>query len=110
MNVRRRAKSAVIGKWRITEMGLWDTDYLDMVEPAYIHFQSNGLGKFKFGCVTGGLDCDLSRDDAEFTWQGHDEMDPVSGAGWAEIHEDGTLTGEISFHLGDESTFTARRW
>jgi hypothetical protein len=24
--------------------------------------------------------------------------------------DDGTLTGEIRFHLSDESSFTARRW
>ena len=55
--MRRGAKSALIGKWRIIEMGLWDNDYLDMVEPAYIQLQANGLGEFKFGCVVGGLDC-----------------------------------------------------
>ena len=35
-------------------------------------------------------------------------MDEVSGSGWAELNDDGTLNGEISFHLGDESTFKAR--
>ena len=47
----RGAASPLIGKWRITEMGLWDKEYLDMVEPAYIQFKANGLGEFKFGCV-----------------------------------------------------------
>ncbi len=60
--MRRGAKSALIGKWRIIEMALWDSDYLDMVEPAYIQFQANGLGEFKFGCVVGGLDCTLFAD------------------------------------------------
>ena len=108
--MRRGAKSALIGKWRIIEMGLWDKDYLDMVEPAYIQFQANGLGEFKFGCVVGGLDCTLLTDAADFTWQGSDEMDPVSGDGWAELDDDGTISGEITFHLGDESTFKARKW
>jgi hypothetical protein len=105
----RRAASPLIGKWRITEMALWDKDYLDMVEPAYIQFQASGLGEFKFGCVVGGLDCTLYADAAEFTWEGNDEMDPVSGDGWAELDQDGTINGEISFHLGDESTFKARK-
>ncbi len=39
--MRRGAKSALIGKWRIIEMGLWDNDYLDMVEPAYIQFKAS---------------------------------------------------------------------
>ena len=57
--MRRRGSSPLIGKWRIIEMALWDRDYLDMIEPAYIQFQRNGLGEFKFGCVVGGLDCTL---------------------------------------------------
>jgi hypothetical protein len=40
--MRRAAKSALIGKWRIIEMGLWDNDYLDMVEPAYINSKLTG--------------------------------------------------------------------
>jgi hypothetical protein len=36
--------------------------------------------------------------------------DPVHGDGDAELGEDGTLTGEIRYHLGDEPTFKARRW
>jgi hypothetical protein len=106
----RRAKSSLIGKWRITGMGLWDKDYLDMVEPAYIQFKADGLGEFKFGCVAAGLDCTLHTDAAEFTWEGSDEMDRVSGDGWVELAADGTINGEISFHLGDESTFIDRRW
>jgi hypothetical protein len=37
-------------------------------------------------------------------------MDPASGAGEAELDEDGLLTGEIRFHNGDDSAFKARRW
>lgn len=32
------------GKWRITETGTWDTDYLDLVEPAFIAFEQPGIG------------------------------------------------------------------
>jgi len=37
-------------------------------------------------------------------------MDTVSGDGWAELDHDDTINGEINFHLGDESTFKARKW
>ncbi len=37
-------------------------------------------------------------------------MDQTCGDGDAELEADGTLTGEIRFHRGDESAFTARRW
>jgi hypothetical protein len=30
-DIRRGARSALIGKWRIVEMALWDSDFLDMV-------------------------------------------------------------------------------
>lgn len=103
-------KSPIVGKWRIVEMELWDADFLDLIEPAYIAFDTHGRGEFVFGAVTGGLDCRHAKASADFTWTGHDEMDEASGDGFAQLEEDGTLTGEIRFHLGDESAFKARRW
>lgn len=32
----------LIGRWRIVEADLRDRDYLDLVEPAYAAFDSNG--------------------------------------------------------------------
>jgi hypothetical protein len=45
----------------------------------------------------------------EFSWEGNDESDPASGRGWAVLEEDGSLSGRIFFHLGDDSGFTAVR-
>ena len=100
----------LLGKWRIVEMALWDADFLDMLEPAYIAFDRQGRGEFVFGAVRGTLHRRYGSGIVSFTWQGFDEMDPVSGAGEAELDEDGLLTGEIRFHDGDDSTFKARRW
>jgi hypothetical protein len=105
-----RAKQPLLGRWRIVEMELWDVDFLDLVEPAYITFDAHGRGEFAFGAVRGDLDCRYTSRGVSFTWQGFDEMDPVSGGGEATLDETGLLTGEIRFHLGDESTFKARRW
>ncbi len=104
------AESALIGKWRIVEADLWASDYLDLVEPAHITFHDNGQGEFAFGAVNGGLDCEHARRIIFFTWAGFDEMDQVSGSGSAELDDDGTLSIEISFHLGDEAQLKARRW
>ena len=41
------------GKWQIGEMEMWDKDFLDMMELAYIAFNGKAGGKFAFGCVTG---------------------------------------------------------
>ncbi len=103
-------KSALLGKWRIVEMELWDTEFADMLEPARITFEAEGAGEFVFGAVRGDLDCRYGPDAVRFTWEGFDEMDPAFGAGSARLAPDGSLTGEIRFHRGDESTFKARRW
>lgn len=103
-------KASLQGKWRITEMEAWEADFLDLVEPAYIAFDKDGRGSFAFGAVTGGLDCACAKASVDFTWAGHDEMDEASGDGFAQLEPDGSLTGEIRFHLGDESAFKARRW
>jgi hypothetical protein len=68
-------------------MQLWDKDFLDMMEPAYIVFDGKSGGEFAFGCVTGGLHCRKSRSGVEFTWEGNNEMDQASGAGWAELQK-----------------------
>lgn len=104
------ANHPLIGRWRIVEMDLWDRDYLDLVEPAYIAFDTRGSGDFAFGAVTASLDCWYSPHTIEFTWVGSDEMDEVSGSGSAELEGDGTLIGDIRFHSGDESEFKAHRW
>ena len=103
-------RSPLLGKWRIVETEMWDTEFVDMLEPAYITFEAKGGGEFVFGAVRGDLDCRYGSDGVRFTWEGFDEMDPASGAGSATLEPDGPLTGEIRFHRGDESTFKARRW
>ena len=35
-------------------------------------------------------------------------MEEASGGGLAELEDDGSLTGEIRFHIVDNSTFKAR--
>jgi hypothetical protein len=105
----RNVPKSLAGKWRIVEMELWGTNFLDMLEPACIAFDGRGSGEFRFGCVTASLDC-ADTPGGDFTWQGHDEMEEASGDGFAELEDDGSLTGEIRFHNGDQSTFKARQW
>jgi len=37
-------------------------------------------------------------------------MDEACGEGWAELQGGDSVVGEIRFHNGDESGFTARPW
>jgi hypothetical protein len=102
----------VKGKWRIIEMPDYEFDFPDMVEPAYILFDGMGGGEFAFGCVTGAIygAGDAKAVAVDFTWDGNEEMDEARGDGWAELHPDGSITGQICFHGGDEAGFTARPW
>jgi hypothetical protein len=101
-----------IGTWSIVEMEAWDQEYVNMEVPGHFTFKKDGTGLFPFGLVQGAMDCRMETDDAreriEFSWEGQDELDPVSGRGWAVI-EDEELHGRIFFHQGDDSTFRARR-
>lgn len=103
--------SPITGRWFIKETELWDRDFLDMLEPAHMDFNKNGLGYFIFGAVQGEMDyvrCERGGKQAvEFTWAGDDDGHEASGRGWAELEEDGTLSGRIFFHMGDNSGFRA---
>ena len=57
-----------------------------------------------------GLDLEYSRSLVFFTWAGFDEMDEVTGSGSAELNDDGTLSIEFAYNLGDEAELKARRW
>jgi len=104
---------SVLGRWRIVEAELWDRQALDLVAPAFIQFDKNGMGRFGFIAVEGWMDCRHEERDGrpavEFSWEGSDDCDHASGRGWAAVEEDGSLAGRIYFHLGDDSRFLAVR-
>lgn len=103
-------KNLFEGRWHIYEMEMWDEDYFNMEVQAYIEINKNDLGNFQFGLVSGHLDGELvGNDRLEFTWDGNDECDPAQGSGWIELEDENSLEGKIKFHLGDSSTFSAKR-
>ena len=93
-------------------MELWEPDDLDLLGPAQIALERGGRGRMNFIAVDLLLDYRLARrddrDGVEFTFDGSDEGDRVSGRGWAVRHGQ-KLRGRISFHQGDDSGFVARR-
>jgi hypothetical protein len=101
------------GRWRIIAMELWDTDAIDLVGPGFIEFDGRRSGRLGFIAVEGELDCrEVVRDGClgvEFTWEGSDDGDPVTGRGWVVLTDDDSLEGRIFFHLGDDSGFQATR-
>jgi hypothetical protein len=108
----KSSTSAFVGKWRIVEMDQWDQDYIDMEEEGQITFEKRGEGGLHFGCVDASLDWryDDSLDRVDFTFVGSDEGTEVSGRGWAKMEDKGKqMIGQILFHQGEESGFTAKK-
>ncbi len=100
------------GEWQIVEMGQWDNDYIDLLGPGFFRLDNGGTGEFRFGVVEATLDFrhteNTSGSRLEFTFEGASEFDPVSGRGWATVRGK-TMSGHLYFHLGDDSSFKARR-
>ena len=101
--------SEVLGRWRIVGIEGWNADYVDMLGPGQIQFDRDG-GTIEFGAVQIDLECWYSPTGAYFNFHGSDEGTEVSGNGDADLEPDDTLSGEIRFHHGDDTPFTAKRW
>jgi hypothetical protein len=103
-------KSRYTGTWYITEMEGWDTAYIDLTGPGYIAIGREGSGFMQYGAVEADLDCHIEKigntKRLEFSFQGFDEGDPISGRDWAVV-EGTEMTGHIYIHHGDESPFKA---
>jgi len=108
MSVRR----SLLGTWRIIKTELWKQSDLDEIVEAHLTLENDNLGEFAFLCVRADIDYRVVERDGlpgiEFSFQGEDELDPVSGRGWAVLAAD-ELRGRLFFHRGDDSAFTAKR-
>jgi hypothetical protein len=105
----KASQNPIVGRWRIVEADIWDRDYLDLCGPASLMVRANGDGEIAFGAMQASLEIDYGPDDIRFTWAGFDEMTEVSGAGSAELQDDGSLQIEFDYHLGDEAVLRAVR-
>jgi hypothetical protein len=106
------ARRPFVGRWRITEMELWAGEDLDLLGPARLTLSRDGAGEMSFVAAEVGLDYRVVERDGqpaiEFSFDGFDEGDHISGRGWAVFDSD-VLRGCIFVHHGDESSFVARR-
>ena len=105
----KASEHPVVGRWRIIAADLWDRDHLDLCGPATLIVRTNGDGEIAFGPMQASLAVDYGPDEIGFTWAGFDEMTEVSGAGSAELQDDGSLQIEFEYHLGDEAVLKAVR-
>ena len=106
------ARRPCVGRWRIAEMALWTAEDLDLLGPARLMLNRDGSGEMSFIALEAGLDYRVGQRDGqpaiEFSFDGSDEGDCISGRGWAVLESD-ALHGRVFIHHGDESSFVARR-
>lgn len=105
-------RNPFLGRWRIVASELWARKDLDTVVPAHITFSRERLGELELIVIGASIDYRLEKRDgapmAEFTWEGSDEGQPISGRGWARLTGD-EIVGRLFIHQGDESGFRAKR-
>lgn len=110
---RNRVPVSLAGRWRIVEMEVWGREAIDLMGPAFINLAKHSAS-LRFIAVEGGLDCRYGEiggcASVEFSWMGADDRDAASGRGWAQLQADGSLTGRIFIHDGDDSSFKAMRF
>jgi hypothetical protein len=103
------ASGELIGRWRILEADLWDRDYLDLVEPAYLQIGNDGWAEFAFGAVNATGELEYGPRIVSFRWNGFDEGDEISGTGSVELQRDGSIKIALFSDNGDDAVLTARR-
>jgi hypothetical protein len=75
------AKQRFLGQWRIVAMELWAAEDLDLVGPAHLTLERNGLGRLGFLAIEAGLDYRVGeRDDGPAPWNSP-SRDPTRAAG-----------------------------
>jgi hypothetical protein len=108
----RPAKNALLATWRVVETELWDVDDLDLTEPARVTLKPKGHGRLGLLAIEAELDYRVVQrvglPAVEFSFEGFDEGDRISGRGWAALDGE-QLRGRLFFHQGDDCGFTARR-
>jgi hypothetical protein len=98
-----KKRNPYLGKWRITEMEMWDQDFIDIETEGHFLFEKGELGSFQFGLVQGQIDYRIERvgevERLEFSWEGQDENDDVLGRGSEEHFGSFTGNGFSTSHI-----------
>ena len=97
-------------RWYLVKMDEWDEEFFNMDG---IQIDAEGGGRFEFGAVQSELDGKAVKvgrvERFEFSFQGFDEAEQVSGCGWITLKEDDIIEGEIRFFQGDNLGFVAEK-
>jgi hypothetical protein len=103
-----------LGRWRIVESEMWDSDALDLVVPAHITFGPDQMGELEMIAIGAAVDYRVGKRDGapvvEFSWEGISEGDHICGRGWARFDAtNDRIRGILFIHQSDESEFVAVR-
>jgi hypothetical protein len=99
------------GTWIVVSSPDFDDDYLAMETTPYVKLERDGdeiSGDFHVGLISGSLWGVVVSDHVQFSFEGMDEMDPVSGAGML-VGKDDQMTFALQFHDRDTFTFDCVR-
>lgn len=106
----------LIGRWKIEYMEMWNSDYINLVQPGYFLFvdpelQQLGLSEFVFGTVKGFLDTEFEDEDrsVSFSWQGESDTDDACGRGSFKLVDSETAEGKLYIHCSDSSSVVLKR-
>src|SRR5581483_8490474 len=88
----RTARRPFVGRWRIGAMELWTSEDLDLLGPAPLTLERDGGGTMRCIAVDVALDYRVVERDRhpgiEFSFDGIDEGDRITGRGWATLRGD----------------------
>jgi hypothetical protein len=110
-----KSKNPFVGTWHIVSMSQLDDDQQHEQTDAFIEFNEDGGGSFKFGEIQGFIDHYRTKKKdrqraVQFIWYGeYADGSPLDGIGWAMLEGD-ELRGTISIYAGEgEVEFVAKR-
>jgi hypothetical protein len=88
------AECEILGRWRIVAADQWDREYLDLVEPAFIRFDRDGLHTPARSCSSPSRELTKAMRSAA---PGRPNLLRTA------------LEIELSFHNGDDAVLKAKR-
>jgi hypothetical protein len=105
------------GKWKVFDAMDQGDDYLSLTPDPHLLIEVNSknevTGNYQYGAGDGFIDGQFERDNDDlrliFSFEGSDEMDPVSGFGTASFESPDTLLLKMHYHMGDTYSFRCKR-
>jgi hypothetical protein len=98
-----------LGHWRIVSADQFDREHLDLCGEARLIVPREGSGEVSFGALAAGLEFSFAPGMMFFDFQGHDEMDEVTGEGRMELTGLDNAEIELEYHHGDIYVLQAER-